>query len=283
MPNNGLKLANSMLDFDFYKNSIKPSLFELKKSDRILIIAPHQDDESIGCGGLMIEAKKLGLPIEIILFTDGGQIIKGIPTEKLIQDRNDELLAVAKSVGAKVRFLNVNNFTLEVKKEHVVGLVGIIKKFEPTILATPWLMDFPLKHRAVNHVVAHCLSFFKTKELGFKMYGYQVHNNIVGNFYLDISHTIKEKVDLIKNHKSQLENFKKYDFLSEQMAGWNSRLINNDNKNEPVKYIEMFSVIEPFEYMLFVEKYYELNYKDTYFGDENVIKSIKLVKKIKSI
>ena len=41
---------------------------DIKKNDRILIVAPHPDDETIGCGGLML---KYGEQCEILLLTDG--------------------------------------------------------------------------------------------------------------------------------------------------------------------------------------------------------------------
>lgn len=41
------------------------------KDDRILILAPHPDDEVLGCGGIIQKAQKLNLPLKIVFFTYG--------------------------------------------------------------------------------------------------------------------------------------------------------------------------------------------------------------------
>jgi LmbE family N-acetylglucosaminyl deacetylase len=40
-------------------------------SGRIMILAPHPDDESLGCGGLIAELCRLGRPPLVVVLTDG--------------------------------------------------------------------------------------------------------------------------------------------------------------------------------------------------------------------
>ena len=44
---------------------------QLEKDDRILVLAPHPDDESIGCGGLMQKALAKNLPLHVVYYTNG--------------------------------------------------------------------------------------------------------------------------------------------------------------------------------------------------------------------
>lgn len=46
-------------------------LAPFKKSDRLLILAPHPDDEAIACGGVIQQAKKSGAEIKIVYLTNG--------------------------------------------------------------------------------------------------------------------------------------------------------------------------------------------------------------------
>jgi LmbE family N-acetylglucosaminyl deacetylase len=48
-----------------------PSLPHLKDNDRILILAPHPDDETIGAAGVIQEAAKRKLPIKVVYLTNG--------------------------------------------------------------------------------------------------------------------------------------------------------------------------------------------------------------------
>jgi LmbE family N-acetylglucosaminyl deacetylase len=43
----------------------------LSPDDRILILAPHPDDETIGAGGIIQKAEELGLPVKVVYLTNG--------------------------------------------------------------------------------------------------------------------------------------------------------------------------------------------------------------------
>ena len=43
----------------------------LEANDRILVLAPHPDDEIIGCGGIIQKALSMHLPIRIVFSTYG--------------------------------------------------------------------------------------------------------------------------------------------------------------------------------------------------------------------
>lgn len=44
---------------------------DLAAGDRILVLAPHPDDEVIGCGGVIQRALKMGLPVHVAFLTYG--------------------------------------------------------------------------------------------------------------------------------------------------------------------------------------------------------------------
>jgi len=54
----------------------------LSKNDRILILSPHPDDETLGAGGLMAKAASLGVPVRVIFLTNGD----GSLATRLVQD-----------------------------------------------------------------------------------------------------------------------------------------------------------------------------------------------------
>ena len=55
------------------------SLLELNPDDKCLVIAPHADDESIGCGGLLL---KYPDNCDVVVLTDGGK--GGVGDERVI-------------------------------------------------------------------------------------------------------------------------------------------------------------------------------------------------------
>lgn len=74
-----------------------PALAECTASDRILVIAPHPDDEILCCGGLLARASKRGIAAKVAFVTNGdgsrtGQIFK---TLREPWARDNDLFSIA--------------------------------------------------------------------------------------------------------------------------------------------------------------------------------------------
>jgi LmbE family N-acetylglucosaminyl deacetylase len=52
-------------------SEVSYSDIQFASDDRILILAPHPDDEVLGCGGIIQKAQKLNLPLKVVFFTYG--------------------------------------------------------------------------------------------------------------------------------------------------------------------------------------------------------------------
>ena len=69
---------------------------------RALILAPHADDESLGCAGLIAEACAQGLPPLVAVLTDGTGShphSRTFPPDRLRQTREAETLAATTTLG----------------------------------------------------------------------------------------------------------------------------------------------------------------------------------------
>ena len=82
-------------------------------SDRpAIVIAPHQDDETFGCGGLIAIKKANGIPVTIVFLTDGrgAARLPGTTEEHLVKNRRHEAIAASISLGVPetdLHFLNL--------------------------------------------------------------------------------------------------------------------------------------------------------------------------------
>ncbi len=77
-------------------------LDELAAGRGILVVAPHPDDESLGCGGLIAEACARGLPVRVIIVSDGSGShpnSPSYPSERLRTVRERETLEAARVLG----------------------------------------------------------------------------------------------------------------------------------------------------------------------------------------
>jgi LmbE family N-acetylglucosaminyl deacetylase len=79
-------------------DNITPKPFTLANNARVMVLAPHSDDESIGCGGLILSYPQ---QMEVVCLTDGSRGDPSIPRDTLIAIREQELANALAFAGVK--------------------------------------------------------------------------------------------------------------------------------------------------------------------------------------
>ncbi|HRX85655.1 MAG TPA: PIG-L family deacetylase [Phycisphaerae bacterium] len=81
-----------------------------------IVFAPHQDDETLGCGGTILRKRRAGAPVTIVFLTDGyTSHADRMDVGELVAQRRREALAAAAALGVAERnviFLNITDATL---------------------------------------------------------------------------------------------------------------------------------------------------------------------------
>lgn len=71
-------------------------------SQALLVVAPHPDDETLGCGGMIALARARGYDVAVVLVTDGSASHPDSitwPTARLAHQRHFELVAALRVLG----------------------------------------------------------------------------------------------------------------------------------------------------------------------------------------
>lgn len=262
-----INLALRVLETEFFASELKPVPLPLDKLKSILVIAPHQDDETIGAGGTLLLAAELGIKIDVIFATDGTSVQnKNNPLpDDIVEIRRKEALKVCSEFGATVHQLSIYNAEPNPSLDDLDQISDIIHRVKPQVVMMPWILDSPPKHRLINHLL---WLINKRKPLpDFEIWGYQVHNTLFPNSYVDITSVADGKRKLLEHYASQNEFSKRYDHLAMGMAAWNTRFF---NFTEP-KYVELFFTLPLKEFLKLVEKFYFTNLPETYRGHKLVI------------
>src|SRR5579885_2284019 len=80
-----------------YRQGLKKQSVETKVNDApALIIAPHHDDETLGCGGVIALKRAAGVPVQVVILTDGSRSHleqASLPVADIIASRRRELTA----------------------------------------------------------------------------------------------------------------------------------------------------------------------------------------------
>ncbi|MGM8213369.1 PIG-L deacetylase family protein [Virgibacillus sp. W0430] len=182
--------------------------------ERILIIAPHADDEVLGCGGLIEKACRLKNKVKVVVVTVGDiqhKHQKNIITGEV---RKKELAEAMHYLGCddfEIIYDDKDSLLDAVPKKELVGQFDkIIDQFNPTMVFIP-LPSYHQDHEAVNKACISSLRPNKDKKIKLiALYEYPLidwqlfkfwH---IGGLYLDISDTVHKKVEALKKHQSQI-------------------------------------------------------------------------------
>jgi len=190
-----------------------------------LVIAPHPDDESLGCGGLIANLRKSGINVHVIFTTDGSmshpnsQNTTAISRCKMREQEAVKALQVLGVAEEYITFLRGQDSALPATGEKgfegfVAQMIGIITQVQPGLVLVPYEFDPHRDHRASWQITIAALDKHPHIEiwqyliwlytLG-KKEDVEPLTNIPGGIqYLPMRDHKKLKKKAIAQHKSQL-------------------------------------------------------------------------------
>ena len=123
---------------------------------RVLVLAPHPDDETFGCGGALALHQQSGDPVKVVFLTSGelGQWV-GEQDSKATRDRREaEVREALSRLGvADFDFWRYPDRAVEADGELVARLEETLAASQPTLVYAPSPLDLHPDHRAVAHAL----------------------------------------------------------------------------------------------------------------------------------
>ncbi len=130
---------------------------------RAIVFSPHQDDETIGCGGMIALKRSQRIPVKVVFLTDGrfGSKPDWVKPENVIQYRQEEANNALNTLGiepSQRQFLGETDGSLaqlspEKRNLLIAQLVEIIQSFEPQEVYVPHHHDGHPDHEATYSLV----------------------------------------------------------------------------------------------------------------------------------
>ena len=264
-----IDLASTILSTDYYKANLEPLPIDLKALNKVVVFAPHQDDEAIGCGGLLSELSEKGVEISLVFLTDGRPVSKDWKKEVVI--RSIEAKRVANKLNAKIYEIGIDNVKFDVQQSQLKRIEEILK--EPfDAMFTVWALDAPPKHRFCNAILAYVSNRILSND--FPVYSYQVHTPLLPNVYFDYTHLFEKKQELINEHQSQMV-VQNYSHIGAGLDAWSSRYLPWSNKP---RFVECYTLLPHQEWQKWT-KFYQKNPNQAFKGNQYLIDSFKSLMK----
>jgi N-acetylglucosamine malate deacetylase 1 len=158
---------------------------------QVLVVAPHPDDEAIGCAGTVLLHAQSADRVCIAVATDGGR-------SRAIPDRNAICRLRRREADDAARLMRVDRL-------HWIGLpegqwnipdlqqalAALIEEIQPAIIYAPSRIDFHPEHFQVAHALALALDSSRnpsTRSTRIRIYQIQVPlNPLITNLVADVS------------------------------------------------------------------------------------------------
>jgi len=180
---------------------------------KILVFAPHNDDEVLGVGGTIAKYVDEGHEVYVCEVTSGKD-------QKRLENIKNEALQAHKILGVKETiFLDLPVVALAdiPTKELNKSIHEVVQKVKPDIAFIPHKGDMHLDHKMVAEAAMVALRPVDSPQLK-AIYAYETlsetewnipssDNLFVPNVYVDITETIDKKLEAMSCYKSQLYEF----------------------------------------------------------------------------
>jgi LmbE family N-acetylglucosaminyl deacetylase len=184
---------------------------------KVLVVAPHPDDETLGCGGTLLRHKYEEDELYWIIVT-GIKEEFGWSTQS-IKKRDTEIDTVAKRYG----FRDVFNFSFPTIRIDTLPLSELIQqisyvynKIEPELIYMPFAYDVHTDHQLIAKALQSTFKWFRHSHIR-KVMMYETLSETEFNFidkrafspnvFLDISKYLDDKIDIFKIYSSEIGEF----------------------------------------------------------------------------
>lgn len=181
----------------------------------VLVVVPHPDDETLGCGGTLLRHRGAGDVVHWLIATetDPGA---GFSSERQAA-REEEIQVVAERYAfASVHRLGVASTRLDtVPLGDLVQAVGnVFRTVRPEVVYVPFREDAHSDHRVVFDAVQACCKSFRSPHLRevlayetLSETGYSLAPGIAAfrpTLYVDVTAFLNEKIEIMRLYESEL-------------------------------------------------------------------------------
>ncbi len=184
---------------------------------KILVLAPHPDDEVLGCGGTIAKHVRRGDEVHLCIFT---QAYAPDWSEDFLKKRPREIKNASKILGVKrIYSLNFPAVKLDTvpQKELNEAILRVVKRVRPNIAYIPHKGDINIDHRLVFGAALVALRP-KPRTSVKKVLSYETLSEtewgipepkevFLPNVYVNISDTLRIKLKAMMAYKSELKSY----------------------------------------------------------------------------
>ena len=175
----------------------------------VMVIAPHPDDESIGCGGSICLHRQKGQSVHVVFLTSGELGLKDLPREEAWKEREEEARRAAEILRlTELTFLRLRDWYLGDSVEEAANrLRPYLAREKPSLLYLPHPGEWHPDHRAVLPIVRTALK--QAGDMPLELRAYEVWTPLSEyDRAEDITSVMRRKLRAVACYASQTRQFR---------------------------------------------------------------------------
>jgi LmbE family N-acetylglucosaminyl deacetylase len=175
---------------------------------KILCVAVHPDDETLGCGGTLLRHREEGDSVECLFITDGN------PSQRVVIDQVSELYGFDRTHRLGLPDAQLDE---ETGGSLVASVAKVFQDVRPQVIYIPNRSDAHSDHRCIYQAIAACTKPFRypyIKEVLMMEVMSETdcipalpETAFIPNVFVDISKQMAQKVKIMQSYQSELMNY----------------------------------------------------------------------------
>jgi len=184
-----------------------PSTWAAPPRGRVAVVAPHPDDETIGCGGVLALHRRQGDEVHVVVVSDGE---RGDPDGRYaphghqgyVELRRDECRRAARVLdAAEPVFLGFHDQQIAPDAALCGALARVLERLAPAVVYHPPALEVHPDHHAVGVAVG---AIARDLPCAPRLFAYEIWVPVVPTHVIDVSDVWPVKQAALEQYASQL-------------------------------------------------------------------------------
>lgn len=183
---------------------------------KVVILTPHPDDETLGCGGTLLKHIEQGDKVYWFIITHMGKSFD--------KDKKEKRFEEIRKVAEKYEFEKVFELEFEASmldqvpsSELISKISEVFKEIQPNFVYVPYPSDIHSDHKAVFDATMACTKWFRYPSVE-KVLAYETlsetdftinpdANGFRPNVFVNIESFLDKKIEIMKVYESEISEF----------------------------------------------------------------------------
>ncbi len=180
---------------------------------KVLVIAVHPDDETLGCGGTILKYKNQGAEVHWLICSESKNNAEFHSKRKKEIEKVASMFSFDSVINLQLEATKIDNYSMSTLVEKISN---VINKLKPDTIFIPFRADVHSDHRSIFEASISCTKSFRYPFIK-RIYMMETlsetefspsfsEDSFTPNTFVDISDYMNTKIQIMKTYEGEILN-----------------------------------------------------------------------------